>query len=340
LIRVLQPGLLTTVQDLGRTGFRKYGVVVGGAVDTFSHTIANWLVNNPASAATLEMTLLGAELAFERTTLIALCGGTVDVHVNGDPAPMWRPVAIPAGAVLRVGAVRRGCRVYLAVDGGFDVPKQMASRSTNLRARFGGFRGRALRVGDVLTVGADDGEDSCRTTALAMSWMEGADASGRAVWPPWGVSQRWVAEVLFGPFRAMPGEHMKWLAPDARHHLWDQAWIVSQRADRMGVRLEGPSLTFAEFQELVSEAVVPGTVQLPAGGQPILLLADSQTTGGYPRILHVASADLPKAGQLRPGEHIRFAPIDVGEAHRLLCARHRELRALMLMLQQSFTKGC
>jgi antagonist of KipI len=314
--------------------------VVGGAVDTFSHTIANWLVQNPASAATLEMTLLGAELAFERATLVALCGGTADVQVNGEPVPMWRPVAVPDGAVLRVGAVRRGCRVYLAVAGGFDVPMQLASRSTNLRARFGGYGGRALRAGDALAVQAGARQGLCQTTAILASWAHDAVASGRAAWPPWGVSQRWVSKVLFGPLRAMPGEHMTWLTPEARHHLWNQAWIVSQRADRMGIRLEGPSLAFSQFRDLISEGVLPGTVQLPAGGQPILLLADSQTTGGYPRILHVATADLPKAGQLRPGERVRFTPIDVGEAHQLLCARHRELRALATMLQHSFVKGC
>jgi antagonist of KipI len=331
--------LLTTVQDLGRVGFRKYGVASSGAADALSHTIANWLVKNPASTATLEMTLQGAELAFADASLIALCGGTADVQVNGEPAPMWRPIAVPAGAVLHVGAVQRGCRVYLAVAGGFDVPELMASRSTNLRGRFGGHGGRALQAGDMLPIRADTHSELRQDASFTASWMQHAVTSGRATWPPWGVSLRWVADTLYGPLRAVPGEHLAWLAPEARARLWNERWTVSHRADRMGVRLEGPPLAFAESRELISEGVMPGTLQVPVGGQPILLLADSQTTGGYPRILHVATVDLPKAGQLRPGERIRFVPVEVGEAQQLLRARQRQLRALAMVLQDVFARG-
>jgi antagonist of KipI len=309
MIEVLRPGLLTTIQDLGRAGYQDQGVPLGGALDPIALRVANLLVGNPAGAAGLEVTLAGPRLHFRSGGLVALAGATLDARLGGEALPPLRPSRIGAGDTLELGNVRHGCRAYLAVAGGLTVPPVLGSRSTYLLGRFGGLDGRALRSGDRLPVGSTPSAPPARHVAQ------------------WGASP----EVLprYGDtIRLLPGAHAAALTESSRRQLFAAEFHLGRDSDRMGCRLEGPELALSRPIELLSEGVVPGTIQLPPGGSPIVLLADGGTTGGYPRIAHVASVDLPLLAQLRPGDSLRFQPISLQEAHRLLVARERMLALL------------
>ncbi len=298
---VLAAGTLTSVQERGRLGARASGVRVGGAADPHSLHVANLLVGNDPGTAALEITLTGPRLRFRRAATIALCGATIDAHADGIALPGWRPIALPAGCVLSLGACRRGARAYLAVDGGIDVPVVLGSRSTDLRGGFGGHAGRALRTGDSLSLG----NSSTRATTL--------HAPGIAIdIAPWWIDAD--ADLDFADSIAvhfLPGSDAT--APvDA---LATHEFTIDAASDRQGLRLRGMRLQRADAGERISEPVVPGTVQLPPDGNPIVLLADAQTVGGYPRIGHVIAADLPRLAQRRAGQHLRFIAIDPQQAH-------------------------
>jgi biotin-dependent carboxylase-like uncharacterized protein len=309
-VEVLAPGLLTTVQDRGRHAHRALGIGSAGAVDAFSARIANLLLGNPEDAALLEITLSGPRLRFESAIEIAICGGDIDARCNGTVIPGWRPVMLPAAAELRLGAVRRGCRSYLAVSGGWQVPCVLGSRSTDVRAGFGGVEGRALCAGDRLQAGpGGDGQaHDTRVDALQIArwWVDPR--------PDLDFNRTAVLHVLPGIDDSAP--------PGA---LFRSAWTIDPASNRQGIRLRGPALALADDRQRLSEPVLPGTLQLPAGGQPILLLAEAQTIGGYARIGHVAGADLPRAAQLRPGEPLHFRPIEPDEAWRMHCAQRQRL---------------
>ena len=300
-VEVLAAGMLTSVQELGRLGWRASGVRVGGAADAHSLHVANLLVGNDPRAAALEITLTGPSLRLLRPTKIALCGATIDAHADGLALPGWRPIVLPAGCELTLGACRRGTRAYLAFDGGIDVPVVLGSRSTDLRGGFGGHAGRALRTGDWLSLG----ESNMVDTAL--------DAPGIAIdIAPWWIDA--ASDLDFSDsiaVRFLPGSDAT--APvDA---LAIQEFTIDGSSDRQGLRLRGTQLHRADAHERISEPVVPGTVQLPPDGNPIVLLADAQTVGGYPRIGHVIAADLPQLAQRRTGQHLRFIAIDGQHAH-------------------------
>lgn len=292
-MHVLAPGLLTTVQDPGRTGWRHLGVGCAGALDGDAHVLANLLVGNGPDAATLEITLTGPRLRFDHAACIAVCGATIDMRCDGVPLPTARPILLPAGVTLALGSCRRGARAYLAVAGGIDVLPVLGSRSTDLRGGFGGFDGRALRAGDTLPIGVGFAQrvDTLRTASW---WIDDAPDA-----PP-GAAIR----VLSGADATVPV-----------HALYEASWNVANASDRQGLRLEGPALTPVGTGERVSSPVAPGTIQLPPDGQPIVLLADAQTHGGYPCIGHVIRADLPRLAQLRPGDTLRFAPCTPVQAH-------------------------
>lgn len=303
MIEVEQAGALTTVQDLGRRGWRHLGVAVAGALDPDAAALANRLVGNAVDAALLEFSLTGPALVLRDGATIALTGGDVEaMHIDAagarTPVPCGRPVALPAGK-LRVGAVRRGVRGWLAMAGGIDVAPVLGSRSTDLRGGFGGLHGRALKRGDVLRTGV-------APPALSMPT------------PAW-----WFA------FDELPQHrlalHFVPCADDRTpvEAFADQAWRVDSRSNRQGLRLAGEPLT-APTGDIVSLPVAPGTIQLPPDGQPIVLLADAQTTGGYPRLGYVAAADLPLLAQASPGMEIRWIAIDA-DASRALWARRRTL---------------
>ncbi|MBI5690344.1 MAG: 5-oxoprolinase subunit PxpB [Verrucomicrobia bacterium] len=296
-IEVVRPGMYTTVQDLGRRGFRSGGVPVGGAADAWALRVANLLVGNEEGAAGLEFTLVGPELRFREDLWVALAGAEfADV-------PSGRPWRVRAGETLRFGEARCGCRGYLAVAGGIDVPEILGSRSTLMRAGMGGGHGRALAAGDRVAV-----------------------ARGRTPGPgQWQVDPR-VLSVHRDPavVRVVRGAEASEFPSDA----WGTEFTVSRQSDRMGVRLEGPALVRQKGAELISTPVAPGTVQVPPDGHPILLLAEAQTIGGYPQWAHVITVDLPRVAQLRPGESVRFQEVSLAEARELWTARQRSLALL------------
>lgn len=324
ICQVLHPGQLATVQDGGRVGHQAEGIPVSGAMDRLSLRVANLLVGNDDEAAGLECTLVGPTLRFDEHTLIALGGADLGVTAGGVPLPLWRPISIPAGTTVNAASAVRGCRGYVAIAGGIDVPEVLGSRSTYLRASFGGFEGRALRRGDRLPLGTPT--ELGRRISDEMTRDRGRDRVTVA---------RWGASASLIPFhstssgvRLIEGEHMRLLTTDSVERLWSTDFRVATQSDRMGYRLEngGLPLTLSEPRELLSEAVAFGTVQLPPGGNPIVLMADRQTTGGYPRIGEVASVDLALVAQLKPGDRLRFRPISLDEAQRLYLAREDNIR--------------
>lgn len=329
---VRSPGLLTTVQDGGRPGYRAIGVSAGGAMDEVALRIANLLVGNPERAAALEMTLAGAELEATDDLLIAVAGAGMEPTVDGERLPACRPVWVRRGTVIRFGRAARGCRAYLAVAGGIDVPPMLGGRGTDIRAGFGGADGRPLRAGDALPAG----DPSAWAAAWAAALAAEAAASGRR-WaaPGWCASPdgfvpeggaRNAADGVV--LRAVPSADIDAFTEEARERFFREPYRAAPDSDRMGVRLAGLPLELNVRTEMCSRGVLPGTVQVPAGGQPIVLGADCQTTGGYPVIAHVAAVDLPLLAQIRPGDRVRFRPIGLDEAHRLLLRREKELRLL------------
>ncbi|MBL8137936.1 MAG: biotin-dependent carboxyltransferase family protein [Acidobacteria bacterium] len=305
---VLRPGLLTTVQDLGRWGHQAVGVPVAGAMDTYSLRLANGLVGNPETAAALEVTLLGPTLRAEAPLVIAVAGAIFDLQVDGQPVAHGAPIALAAGSVLRFQERRAGARAYLAVAGGIDTPRVLGSRATHLVSRMGGLDGRALVAGDVVPVASTSSRPARRATRAPLP-LASAPGARRL-------------RVLLGP-------QDEWFTLSSVDALLGGTFSVSPQSDRMGFRLDGPALTTKRPGELVSEPVVFGSIQVPSGGAPILLMADRQTAGGYPKIATVITADLPLAGQLAPGESVRFAACTRAEARSALVARERDLlRAL------------
>ncbi|WP_026074472.1 biotin-dependent carboxyltransferase family protein [Brevibacillus massiliensis] len=332
-IRVIHPGLLTSVQDSGRFGFQKYGVIASGAMDPFAHRTANLLVGNEETEATLEMTLKGAIMEFREAALISICGGDLSPSVEGIPVPLWKPIYLKKGSILHFGYCRSGARAYLAIAGGWSVPRVMDSRSTYLRAGIGGFQGRGLRAGDELASGEPTWLGGLIADQLAGRLHGAAFATA-----DWGVTGEMLPPYSVSPcVRVMRGNQWDWFTEESRRSFLSEPYRVTPQSDRMGYRLDGPLLELIEQKELISEAVAFGTVQVPPEGKPIVLLADRQTTGGYPKIAQVATVDLPLMAQTKPGETLRFAEISREEAERLLMARENEIRQLKTGILLKYT---
>jgi antagonist of KipI len=304
VFHVVDPGLLTTVQDLGRLGAIAGGVPPGGAMDRFAHRAANLIVGNPPGDATLECTLRGPAVIAETECVVAVTGAPFTVTVNKSLVPMWTAVDLRAGDRLALGARLGGARAYIAVGGGFEGDRWLGSRSTLTVAQRGGLRGRALVAGDVLEAAAK------RPTAAGRT----LDPSLR---PSYG------SHLL----QAMTGPHHRRLDPDSRRALFSQPFTVSPQSDRMGFRLDGPVLA-APGDEVLSFGLVFGAVQLPPGGRPILLMADHQTAGGYPVVATVVSASLPLAAQLAPGHDVRFELVTEARARAARLALNQALASL------------
>jgi len=305
---VMRAGFLTSVQDLGRIGFREFGVSAGGALDSFGLRVANLMVGNDEGAAGLEITLGGLQLRFEEKRIVAWCGGEFGVSIGSTPLPAGHAGLVRAGEKLKFGASKVGCRSWLSISGGIYVEPVLSSRSTDLRANFGGFEGRSLRDGDVLPLGARPGSP---TPATGIS--------------SWTAPHDWVSPAKREPIlRFVRGMDWNRFNASSLQHFTSEAFTVSSDSDRMGVRLEGPELNRKDKVDLVSEAVAPGTIQVPPSGKPILLLGDCQTIGGYPKIAHVIAVDLGLAAQLRAGDHVRFSEVSLADAHRFLMERERE----------------
>lgn len=309
-ITVLRAGPLTSVQDLGRPRHRALGVSRGGALDPCAAQIANLLVANPAETGLLEVTLGALRLRFTDARRVAWCGGEFAVEIAGSKIRAGRPAIVRPGEELKIGPSQCGCRVWLAISGGVEVPAVLGSRSTDLRCGFGGHDGRALRDGDELSLG--------KATAVA------PDAARVA---PWGAPPEWAQTAMSTPImRVVRGAEWERFERKARNAFLETPFTVSAQADRMGVRLEGAELSRKSKREMLSEAVAPGTVQVANNGQPILLLGDCQTIGGYPKIAHVITVDLPRAAQLQPDDIVRFEEVAPAEATALFIQRETDLQ--------------
>jgi len=308
-LTIIRPGMLTTIQDLGRWGLQGRGVPVAGPMDAYSHVLANRLVGNAASAAALEITLIGPELEVDSAVTCAVAGAEFTLTVEGRPAPLHEAFTLPAGARLRFGERRAGARATLAVRGGIGVEMVFGSRATSLTSRMGGLDGRALRAGDVLPLGRNEAVD-----AGGIAQRQSSGSVAPLPMPTGGT----VLRVMRGPQEQM-------FTAAAYAMLFSSRFVLTPSSNRMGYCLEGPRLAHAGRADILSDATPLGSIQVPASGQPILLMADRQTTGGYPKIATVISADVPFAGQLSPGDWIEFRPCSRDDALRAQRARLRRL---------------
>jgi biotin-dependent carboxylase-like uncharacterized protein len=296
LIRVEAPGLFTTVQDLGRPGYGPIGVSASGAADSVALRLGNRVVENPEGAAALEMTLLGGAYLFPDGATAALAGADFGATLDGVPAPLWTALKVPPGAVLRIGPTHSGARCYLCVHGGVAVKPFLGSASTHVLSGLGGFEGRALRKGDIIEIGP--------ATAAFRERTISAETLAR-------LAPRKVLRVTEGP----QGD---WFPAASRSIFYTSRYRVSEEANRMGLRLEGTAVAVRSGGHMITEGVALGAIQVPAGGQPIILFVEQQTTGGYPKIANVIAADLSGVGQLRPRDEVRFERVDLATARNLL----------------------
>jgi len=313
LFRVIKPGFFTTVQDLGRYGFLRYGVPISGAMDEFSLQLANMLVGNALGDACLEVTMLGPEFEVLHDAQIAVTGGDLSLQINGQDCEMWQTLAVKEGDVLSLGKVQTGCRAYVAINGGINVPVILGSRSTYVRCEMGGFQGRQLKAGDVVE-GVDDVQlmRHCLSVPSDLVPDFGAGAAVRVVLGPQldSFTDKGVETFLSNPY------------------------TVTVEADRMGYRLEGPLIEHSKQVDTISEAILPGSVQVPANGKPIVTMKDAQTTGGYPNIAAVISSDLHVLGQVKPNDKVFFQRTTLSEAHRLRFEYSNKIRLIERKLQR------
>jgi antagonist of KipI len=319
-IHVLAPGWQTSVQDGGRRGFAALGVGASGAMDETSRRLANLLVGNLPDAAALEITLRGPRLRFDQDCLLALTGAALD------GLPMWRPVAVRAGTEVALGTMRHGAYAYLAVAGGIGGESLLRSRSADISAGFGG----ALAAGDVLSI--LPGTNAVRSTLLRQILghaPRGISEDRSVVLMNWSLSSRhWFDLDPRKPIGIIEGAHFDQLSADAQRRLFDSTFRIGGDSSRMGLRLRDARLELRQPLELISAGVVPGTVQLPPSGDPIVLMAEAPTCGGYPRIGHVIAVDLPRLAQRRPGDSVRFAPVSLDEAQARYLERERALATM------------
>ena len=307
LCTVRAPGLFTTIQDPGRYGFQRYGVPISGAMDSYAYIAANYLVKNAINAACLEITLSGPTLEFLNHAQIAITGGPSTPNVNGEVVPCWQTLQVTRGDMLSIGALQSGCRAYLAVGGGIDVPLVLGSRSTYVRGGFGGFQGRRLKGGDVIAAYKPSEPLSAQ---LAMP---------RDLIPEYGRDLR--VDVVLGP----QSDHF---TEAGLTTFFTNTYVVTNESDRMGYRLAGPAIEQKPAVPMVSDAVPIGALQVPRSGQPIIVMRDAQTTGGYPKLAVVTTPGLSRLGQARPDDRIRFARLSLRRAHAEFLTFMRMLRQM------------
>lgn len=286
MISIVTAGLFTTVQDEGRWGFQAYGMPVAGAMDRYAYNLANILAGNPPGAACLEMTVTGDAIRFETDAYVAICGADMQPSLDGRAAGTWSAFPVAAGSILAFGYAARGCRTYLAVRGGIDVPAVLGSRSTYTRAAVGGLEGRKLKTGDTLAIGRGDPADN-RPLLLPDAYRP-ADAGSEIT------------------LRVLPGPQEDHFTAAGLETMFASSYTVTDEADRMGYRLEGPKITHSGKADIVSDALPQGAIQVPGHGLPIIMMADRQTTGGYTKIGTVIGPDLALLAQAKPGDTIRL----------------------------------
>jgi antagonist of KipI len=313
---IIKPGLLDTIQDLGRYGFGNIGVNPGGAMDVYAAQVANLLVGNDQHEAVIEIHFPGPQILFEQNTLIAITGADFTPTINDELIPRWQPVVIRKNTVLHFPSLVQGGRCYLSVHGGYCLKKWLNSYSTNLKAGAGGWDGLALKKGDELPFN----ENTVYFAGLLKN-----ESNFETL--PWRVNTekiyQYPHEIGF-----IPGHEWGCLSPASKQGFLENNFMIHPSSDRMGYQLKGAPLSLERPIELVSSAVSFGTVQLLPNGQLIVLMADHQTTGGYPRIAHIVSAHLPKLAQLRPSDTIQFNLMDHAMAEQMLVTRQKELHIL------------
>ena len=304
---VLEPGILTTIQDLGRYGFSQFGVPPSGALDIFSFRAGNLLVGNREEEACLETTLMGLKIKALKETVISITGGDLSPTLNDEPLAMWKTHLLVEGDVIRFKKVRAGCRAYLAVCGGFVVPRTMGSSSTYLSGNFGGLEGRKLRRGDILNTLNISPSLINLGLRFPIDWVSS---------PEKGVS-----------LRVIPGPQDHHFTEEGFQTFCSSPYRVTPQCDRMGVRLEGPKVERRPDVEesIITEGLIAGAIQVPGDGKPIIILAEL-VTGGYTKIATIISTDLPRVAQLKPGDQVRFTPISIEEAHDLLREQEERLK--------------
>lgn len=293
-IKILDAGLLTTVQDLGRYGFQRYGVSASGVMDEYSAKIANKLVGNKVGEAVLETTLKGVQIEFLQNTAVAITGGNCDVTLNGTKIELWQSYLVNRGDILKMGICRSGLRNYLAFAGGIDVPIIMNSKSTNLKAKVGGFNGRKLMTGDVLSVGVGS--------------LEAPLTLNKHYIPTYSKDIK-VGVIL--------GQQDDYFTEAGIKTFLNETYTVTQESDRMGIRLSSVSGAIIEHKngaDIISDGITFGAIQVPGSGQPIVMMADRQTTGGYTKIGNVISSDLAKLAQATPGTKVKFVEYTLEQA--------------------------
>ncbi len=313
-LHILKPGLLDTIQDRGRYGYAQLGINPNGAMDKLAMAVANALVGNLESEAVLELHFPAAEIQLETPALLSIAGADFSAQANGVAIPANSAVFLPERALLTFKQVASGARCYLAVQGGFDLALWLGSYSTHLAAGAGGWKGRALKAGDRLPFRKSSG--SCHVFAenQVLSPLCRANTS--------------ILLSTQAAIRFCPGPEYDWLDMGSKQQFLQNEFEVSAQSDRMGYRLRGPRLHQTDAREMLSSAVLPGTIQLLPNGNPIVLMADSQTTGGYPRIGQVIQADLPRLAQMRAGGKINFQEVPLALAYAALQAQEQGLRRL------------
>ena len=304
-IKVLNPGVLTTVQDLGRIGYQQFGVSVSGVMDPRAASIANIMVDNDETEAVLECTMLGPQLQFDETNIIAITGGNLSPTIDGQPVESYRALKVEAGQTLRFGAPKAGCRAYIAFAGGLDIPVVMGSRSTNMKAKIGGMKGRKLEKEDV--IGFRDPKATIK------------NLDTRRMAPEFVPRKEYTVRVILGPQDDM-------FTDAGIKTFLSEVYSVTQEFDRMGCRLDGPIIEHKNGGDIISDGIAFGAIQVPSAGKPIIMLADRQTTGGYTKIANVISADFRILAQLKAGDKIRFEKISIAAAEEALIAQRAALR--------------
>jgi len=302
---VIQPGAFTTIQDLGRYGYQKYGVSISGAMDRFALRVANLLAGNDEGEAAVEATIIGPRLKALGKIQVAITGADLSPEIDGIATPMWRTLDVPEGSILSFGALKSGCRAYLAVSGGIDFPLVMGSRSIHTRSNLGG-KGRSLTKGDVIKR-KDSGIriQESRTYQLPEDLVPVYE-------------RRRKVRVGLGP------QHDSSRRRGIETFL-NGEYEITPQADRMGYRLKGPKIEHKGGPDILTDATPPGSIQVPGDGMPIILLADGQTTGGYSKIATVVSVDQDLLAQARPGDKVCFQRITISEAHRLLAEMEKKI---------------
>ena len=328
-IRIKKAGLMATIQDLGRRSYLSQGVPVSGAMDSLSAQIANLSLGNDANDAVIEFTQSGASFVTEDDILMCLSGAGARLRTEAGRLPSHRPLFVPAGTDLYLEYAAPGARSYLAVAGGWRVPQVLGSRSTYITARFGGLEGRCLKGKDVLQ---STGKLTDTTRAIRDS-LKGNTLN----FPKWSVARELFLPAECNAIRVMRGREFNWFDKASTGGFFSDEYVLGHNSNRMGYQLQGTPIHRAIEGELLSTAVAPGTVQVTSSGDLVLLMADCQTTGGYPRIAQVAAVDLPLCAQLKPGDTISFREISWKEAEKLYIHHQLELRKLAMTIKQCYS---